>query len=275
MRVVLIASAPPPAIGLSDGLVAMGHEVAAVVAIRAPEGRYGQGYPFALHSAAPDGDLLFVRSGERLGDLLRAYTPDVALCASFPSRIPDDALAAPRHGILNSHPALLPRYRGPNPIGWALRNGDAQIGLTLHRMTSEFDAGPIYAQGAVPLAADEDPESALEGFARLSGPLVGQAFARLEAGDAGDPQDEAQTSYAGLFEPEYIDVDWTKDAREIHNQTRAWPFAPPVGGLRGPLIELGGERVRLLRTRLGGDAGGLRIECGDGPLWVLETEPAT
>ena len=246
MRVVLIASAPPPAIGLSDGLVAMGHEVAAVVAIRAPEGRYGQGYPFALHSAAPDGDLLFVRSGERLGDLLRAYTPDVALCASFPSRIPDDALAAPRHGILNSHPALLPRYRGPNPIGWALRNGDAQIGLTLHRMTSEFDAGPIYAQGAVPLAAD-----------------------------AGDPQDEAQTSYAGLFEPEYIDVDWTKDAREIHNQTRAWPFAPPVGGLRGPLIELGGERVRLLRTRLDGDAGGLRIECGDGPLWVLETEPAT
>lgn len=82
MRVVLIASAPPPAIGLSDGLVAMGHEVAAVVAIRAPEGRYGQGYPFALHSAAPDGDLLFVRSGERLGDLLRAYTPDVALCVS-------------------------------------------------------------------------------------------------------------------------------------------------------------------------------------------------
>jgi len=146
----------------------MGHEVAAVVAIRAPEGRYGQGYPFALHPAAPDGDLLFVRSGERLGELLRAYTPDVALCASFPSRIPGDALAAPRHGILNSHPALLPRYRGPNPIGWALRNGDAQIGLTLHQMTSEFDAGPIYAQGTIPVAGDKDLESALEGFNHTS-----------------------------------------------------------------------------------------------------------
>ena len=70
----------------------MGHEIVALVAIRAPEGRYGADYPFALHGAAPNADLLFVRSGERIGALLRAYAPDVALCGSFPARIPDDAL---------------------------------------------------------------------------------------------------------------------------------------------------------------------------------------
>jgi methionyl-tRNA formyltransferase len=105
MRVVLIASAPPPALELSSSLANLGHDVAALVSFRGPEGRYGSGYPSALHAGAPDGDLLFVRSGERLGSLLRSYEPDVALCASFPARIPDDALVAPRHGILNLHPS--------------------------------------------------------------------------------------------------------------------------------------------------------------------------
>ena len=276
MRVVLIASAPPPAIELSHGLAAMGHEIVALVAIRAPEGRYGADYPFALHGAAPNADLLFVRSGERLGALLRAYAPDVALCGSFPARIPDDALDAPRYGILNAHPGLLPRYRGPNPMGRALRHGDEEIGITLHRMTSELDAGPIYAQGTVPVDVHEDLASeGEEKFGRLAGELVAKAFARIQAGDPGDPQDESEASYAGAFEPEYLEVDWKSPARQIHNQTRAWKVAPPVNGARGPLTELDGHRVRLLRTRLDGDHGGLRVMAGDGPLWVLETEPVS
>ena len=273
---VLIASAPPPAIGLSHGLVGMGHEIEALVAIRAPEGRYGAGYPFALHKAAQEADLLFVRSGEHLGALLRAYAPDVALCASFPARIPDDALEAPRYGILNAHPGLLPRYRGPNPMGHALRNGDDQIGLTLHRMTSELDAGPIYAQGTVHLDIHED--LAVDGdekFGRLAGGLVAEALARIEAGDSGDPQDESDAGYAGVFEPEYREVDWTNPAVEIHRQTRAWKWAPPVNGVRGPLTDLEGRRVRLLRTRLDGERGGTRVMAGDGPLWVLESEPVS
>ena len=274
MRVVLIASAPPPALGLSSSLADLGHELAALISFRGPEGRYGYGYPSALHAAAPDGDLLFVRSGGRLGPLLRAYDPDLALCASFPARIPDDALAAPRHGILNVHPGLLPRYRGPNPLGWAVRNGDLELGVTVHRMTSELDAGPIYAQGALPIRDDEDP--ALDGadrFQVLANRLVSEALARVMAGDPGDPQDEADASYAGLFEPDYVQVDWSNDARFIHNQTRAWKLSPPVGGRRGPLAELEGRRVRLLRTRLDDERGGTRVDCGDGPLWVLESEP--
>ena len=82
MRVVLIASAPPPALGFAGVLAAMGHEVPAVVAIRAPAGRYGPGYPGALHEAAPDGDLS--SSGRARGSgRSSAYAPDLALCASF------------------------------------------------------------------------------------------------------------------------------------------------------------------------------------------------
>jgi methionyl-tRNA formyltransferase len=273
MRVVLIASAPPAALGMAQALTGLGHEIPAVLAYRGPEGRYGPGYPFALHGAAPDGDLLFVRSGQRVGALLRAYAPDVALCASFPAWIPDDALDAPRYGIVNMHPSLLPRYRGPNPLGWAIRNDDGEVGMTLHRMTSEFDAGPIYAQDALPVADDDDPATdGMEKFGELATRLISEAFARIQAGEPGQPQDEAQASHAAPFEPAYVEVDWQRTAREIHNQTRAWKMSPPVGGLRGPLTTLDGGRVRLLRTRLDDERGGVRMECGDGPLWVLESE---
>jgi methionyl-tRNA formyltransferase len=70
-----------------------------------------------------------------------------------------------------------------------------------------------------------------------------------------------------------VEVDWSNDARFIHNQTRAWKLSPPVGGRCGPLAELDGRRVRLLRTRLNGERGGTRVDCCDGPLWVLESEP--
>ena len=274
MRVVLIASAPPPALGLSATLARMGHDVAALVSFRGPEGRYGPGYPVALHQAAPDGDLLFVRSGARLGPLLRAYEPDIALCASFPALIPDEALAVPPLGILNMHPGLLPRYRGPNPLGWSIRNGDSELGLTVHRMTSEFDAGPIYSQASISITDEEDPAlDGLQRFEELAGRLVGEAFARVTAGEPGDSQDESLAGYAGIFEPGYIEVDWSSDARYIHNQTRAWKLSPPVDGRRGPLAELDGRRVRLLRTSLDGALGGTRVDCGDGPLWVLDSEP--
>jgi methionyl-tRNA formyltransferase len=252
----------------------MGHDVPALVSFRGPEGRYGPGYPLALHQAAPDGDLLFVRSGARLASLLRAYEPDIALCASFPALIPADALEVPRLGILNMHPGLLPRYRGPNPLGWSIRNGEPELGITVHRMTSEFDAGPIYAQAAIPLTDEDDPAvDGLQRFDELASQMLAEAFARVMAGEAGDPQDEALAGYAGIFEPAYIDVDWSNDARFIHNQTRAWKLSPPVDGRRGPLAELDGRRVRLLRTSLDETRGGTRVDCGDGPLWVLDSEP--
>ncbi|HEY7633518.1 MAG TPA: formyltransferase family protein [Thermoleophilaceae bacterium] len=275
MRVVLIASAPPAAFGYFELLTGLGHEVPALFSFRGKEGRYGPGYPHALLDAAPDADLVFVRSGRHMATLLRAYEPDLAFCASFPIKVPDEALATPRLGVLNTHPARLPKYRGPNPFGWAIRNGDTEIGMTIHRMVSDYDAGPIYAQGAIPLAPDEYLLD--EGLPRLRGlapELIATAFARVEAGDQGDPQDEAQATYAEAFEPEYIEVDWSQPALAIHTQSRAWELATPTNGTRGAIANVNGDRVRLLRTSLDDSRGGERVDTGDGPLWIVESEPA-
>jgi methionyl-tRNA formyltransferase len=274
MRVVLFASAPPAAFGFSQTLTGLGHELPALVSYRGPEGRYGPGFPFALHEIARGADLIFVSSGRELAGLLGAYAPDLAFCASFPIKIPDDALAVPRLGIINAHPALLPRYRGPNPLGWAIRNDEPELGMTLHRMTSEYDSGAIYAQASLPLVGDEDPATeSIDKFQEIVPPLVARAIERVQAGDPGDPQDESQATDAPVFEPEYLEVDWAQPARAIHNQTRAWKLAPPAQGTRGPFTTLDSARVRLLRTQLNDARGGRRVETGDGPLWIVESEP--
>ena len=141
-------------------------------------------------------------------------------------------------------------------------------------MTNELDAGPIYAQAAVPIAEHEDPAlDGVERFNELAAGLLAGALARVQAGESGDAQDESLAGYAGIFEPAYVEVDWSNDARYIHNQTRAWKMSPPVDGRRGPLAKLDGRRVRLVRTSLDGEQGGARVDCGDGPLWVLDSEP--
>jgi methionyl-tRNA formyltransferase len=96
----------------------------------------------------------------------------------------------------------------------------------------------------------------------------------VEAGDPGDAQAEEDASYAGFFEPEYAEIDWTRPAEEVHRQVRAWWVAAAHDGVRGPLAELDGRRVLVQRTRLDAAEGGKPVECADGPIWVLETTTA-
>lgn len=206
--------------------------------------------------------------------MLSALDPDLAISGGFPLRIPEDALAVPRLGIVNGHPALLPRYRGPNPIGWALRNGDRELGFTFHRMDADFDTGRILAQGAAPLAGVERAEDVLRTLFGVATSLLPRALERVAADDPGDPQGEEEAGYAGFFEPEYAEIDWRWSAAEVHRQVRAWWFAAARDGVRGPLAELDGRRVLVQRTRLDAAEGGKRVECADGPIWVLETAPA-
>ena len=274
MRIALFARVPAIVLRVVPLLRELGHECVGVVTTEGPPGRYGDERLSALVDTRPPGlDVLVASAPGRFATLLAALEPDLALCGGFPVRIPREALAVPPHGVVNGHPALLPRYRGPNPIGWALRNGDAELGFTFHRMDADFDTGPVLAQGSAPLEAEraEDVGAILFG---LWTSLLPHALARVEAGETGDPQDETGASYAGFFEPEFAEVDWTRPAEEVQRQVRAWWLAAARGGVRGPLATIRGERVYVRRTRLDDSEGGIRVDCGDAPVWVLETAPS-
>ncbi len=275
MRVALFARVPEVVVQLDALLGELGHECVGVVTTPGPPGRYGEDPLSTLIDVRPPHlDVLVARGPERFAKLLAALEPDLALSGGFPVRVPEDALRVPTHGVVNGHPALLPRYRGPNPIGWALRNGDAELGFTYHRMDADFDTGPLLAQGTAPVSGATCAADVLAALFGLVRTLLPRALERVEAGDPGDVQGEEGASYAGFFEPEFAELDWTRPAAEVHRQVRGWWAAAARGGVRGPLTELDGERVFVLRTRLDDAEGGSRVECGDGPIWVLETAPA-
>ena len=188
---------------------------------------------------------------------------------------------------MNGHPSLLPRWRGPNPFGWTLRAGDALVGFTYHFMDEGFDTGPLLAQGSRPLSDEDTMGTLMERTRELAEELLPEALARAEAGDPGDPQPEEGATHARVYEDEFAEIDWTRPAREVHNQIRSW-FTPSVSGLMGPLTTLDGRRVRVLESQLvdtadssaapgeivGRDGDGILVQCGDGPIRVLRIEPA-
>jgi methionyl-tRNA formyltransferase len=276
-RVFMVCTIKPIADALSGALRDLGHEPVAVLAARRAEGDEQPPFLQLTTSSAPQGvELLFARDKHAIERLVRAYEPDLLTCWGFPWKIPQAALDVPRLGSINLHPALLPRHRGPIPLAWALREGDAAWGATWHRMDAELDTGNLLAQTTTPIE-DDDVDIAEFGHKLLAGgvEILPRALERIAAADPGDPQSDEGVSWAGHFvDDDYVRVDWSHTARQIHNQVRAWHLTFGLSDLRAPIAELDGEEVVLLQTRLtdpGGDA--RRVECGDAPIWVVQDEP--
>ena len=272
MRAVLIAQIVPAVQGLTALLRRHGHEPVALLLTREGAGRYGE-LETVLREAPAELDIVMPATRDQIAPLLRHYEPDVVFCGGFPWKIPADALAVPKLGVVNGHPSLLPRYRGPSPVAWAIRSGETEVGFTFHRMDPELDTGAILAQGRVPLGEEHSWDELAPKLVGVVDELFPTMLERLERGDPGDAQPEIGASYFSFFEPEYVWIDWAKPAAEIERQVRAWRFHSLVPGDRGALTELDGETVRVLRVSIE-PAEGRAIECGDGTIWIVETEAA-
>ncbi len=276
-RIVLITTVPPVADAMVPFLRELGHEPVAILSARRGQPS-AAGRPPIGDETAPSGlDVMIARDKWSVEPMLRACRPDLALCWGFPWRIPLAALQVPSLGSVNCHPALLPRHRGPIPLSWAFRDGDGQFGVTWHRMDAELDTGAILAQTTVPM---HDDDYAIEQV----GPRIGTAaigllpgvLARIAVDDPGDPQPAEGVTWAGHFGEDYASIDWSQPARRIHDQVRAWAFTFGLSKVAGPIAELDGHSVRVQRTSLTDPSGDARrVECGDGPIWVVEYEPAS
>lgn len=274
LRVVVVTRVLPVAEGFTAGLRDAGLDVVALLTVRSLATRYGpMGDIGPLVMGAPAGlDVLVPDRRDRIAPLLEAVRPDLVVCMGFPWKVPPDALAVPRLGWLNGHPSLLPRHRGPTPVAWAIRQGDPEVGISFHRMDAELDTGPVLAQTAFPLGEYEPPD---DFYGRL-GPVVGQTLAlaleRLLAGEEGTPQEGGE--YEPFFSEGDARLDLARPALEAHRLVWAWRYALLAGpGTPGALLDLDGETVRVLASSLEERDGARRVECADGPLWLLETEP--
>ncbi|HSA19882.1 MAG TPA: methionyl-tRNA formyltransferase [Myxococcota bacterium] len=213
---------------------------------------------------------------------LQALAPEVGLVASFGQLLPRGVLDLPRHGFLNVHPSLVPRFRGAAPIQWTLLSGDSRTGVCILRMTPRLDDGEVLLREVTPLGLEETAQQLHDRLAALGGQLLVRALERLEVGALrGEPQDEGAVVWAPALRKEQGQLDWTRTALELHNQVRGlqpWPGAftrTPAGALlkvhrAAPLGPQAGQATPGQILEASGDV--LVVQCGQGRLGLLEVQ---
>lgn len=233
MKVVFMGT-PDFAVGALEAIVQAGHEVAAVVTQPdKPKGR-GKAMAFppvkekALEHHIPVYQPVKVREEGFLAEL-KKINPDVIVVVAFGQILPESILTLPKYGCINVHASLLPKYRGAAPIQWAVINGEKETGITTMYMAKGLDTGDMIDKTVIEVAPKETGESLHDKLSAAGGELILKTLASLEEGTVKRiPQDDAQSSYAGMLTKDLGEIDWKKDAASIERLIRglnSWPSA--------------------------------------------------
>jgi methionyl-tRNA formyltransferase len=283
MRIAFLGT-PDFAVPSLAGLVAAGHEIAAVYAQPpAPRGRGQVLTPSPVHAFA-QGLGLAVRTPASMREpteitAFAALALDAAVVVAYGQILPLAVLEAPRLGAFNLHGSLLPRWRGAAPIQRAIMAGDTLTGVQVMRMSEGLDEGPILLSESVRIDALETAGSLHDRLAPIGAALMVTALEALERGSAREtPQAQEGATYAKKIRTKEAKIDWTRPAARIDRQIRglspfpgAWCLVP---GERGPL------RIKALlsRAEAGDGAPGqvldeaLLIACGEGAVRLLRAQ---
>jgi methionyl-tRNA formyltransferase len=219
---------------------------------------------------------------DAFADALRALSPDLGVVAAYGRIIPDRILEIPRLGMINIHASLLPRYRGAAPVHRAVINGDAETGVTIMRVVSELDAGPMFAMRRRAIGPDDTTPEVERALAETGAALVLEVVGQLADGTATEePQNHGDASYAPKVEREEGTIDWSQPAARLHNLVRGlqpWPLVSATfDGLRTLVhrTTLSGEQTTAPPGTVATASGGvLAIAGGDGRvLRILEIQP--
>jgi methionyl-tRNA formyltransferase len=278
MRVIFMGT-PDFAVPALVALIEAGHEVvAAYTQPPRPGGRRGKAPTPSPVQREAAGRGIAVRHPVTLRDneeqaRFAALGADIAVVAAYGLILPRPILDAPRHGCLNIHASLLPRWRGAAPIQRAILAGDAETGVCIMRMEAGLDTGPVLTTGRTPIGRKNTGDLTAE-LAAMGGRLMVGVLADLSAYPE-RPQPEDGVTYASKVDKAETRLDFTRGAEEVERQVRAFAPAP------GAFFELEGERYRVLAAevvtdplpREGGEAiagetldDSLTIACGSGAL---------
>jgi methionyl-tRNA formyltransferase len=211
-----------------------------------------------------------LRSDEAVRDFA-ALGADVAVVVAYGLILPQAVLDAPKSGCLNIHASLLPRWRGAAPIHRAIMAGDRETGVCIMQMEAGLDTGPVLLREAVAIGAEETTLELHDRLSALGARLIMQALERLPLPAV--PQPAEGVTYAAKIDKAEARVDWTRPAVEVDRMIRGLSPFP------GAWVEVNGERVKLLRSRLaegqgapGQVLGGFTVACKVGAVEITEAQ---
>lgn len=278
MRLAFMGS-PDFAVPTLRALHGAGHEIAAVYC--QPPRPAGRGHAVQrcpVHRTADELGLPVrtparLRRDEAAQSKFSALGLDAAVIAAYGLILPRPMLDAPRHGCLNVHASLLPRWRGAAPIQAAILAGDAESGVTIMQMEEGLDTGPMLLAASMPITATTTTPSLHDALAQLGAALMLRVLAE---NPIPRPQPEEGVTYAPKLARADGRIDWAGDDSAIDRQIRAlnpWP---------GTDTRLNGEPLKVLAAVPADGAGkpgqildaGFTVACGEGALRLVTVQKA-
>ena len=286
MRIVFMGT-PEFAVPSLKALVEAGHEVCGV--FTQPDKPKNRGMKlqappvkeYALTQNIPVFQPLKMRDGKALS-ILKELSPELIVVVAYGRILPVDILELPPKGCINIHASLLPKYRGSAPINWAILNGEEETGVCIQYMAEGVDTGDVIDSVITPISSEENAQQLYNRLAQMGAELICPVVTAIEQGTAtATPQDHGKASHAPMLSKELSPIDWSRSARQIHDQVRGlypWPAA---------VSEIDGVRCKIIRTSICGettgkhpgafvqaDKKGLKVACGGGEiLEILELQP--
>lgn len=212
-------------------------------------------------------------------DRIHSLAPDLVVVVAYGRILPPALLQIPRHGCINVHASLLPKYRGAAPIAWAIVNGETETGVTTQRIVEELDAGDILLSCRTAIDGAETAEQLHDRLSLIGAELLLTTIEGIEAGTIlPRPQDHAQATLAPILKKEDGHIDWALPADSIMNRIRG--FAP----WPGTFALLSGRQLKIIEAAPDCSAAAappgtvvesarhLAVACGKGNLFLLEVQ---
>jgi methionyl-tRNA formyltransferase len=208
---------------------------------------------------------------------IQSFGAEVGIVVAYGKLIPKAILTLPKHGFLNVHFSLLPKYRGAAPIQWTLVNGETETGVTLFWLDEGMDTGPIFIQRKIAISPEDDADSLRNKLVDLGVLCLIEAITLLENGKIKKVPQVGESSKAPIIHKEDGQINWTHSADRIQNQLRGFTPWPGVhcGGLKILKAKLSfdsekavpGTVIRLVTGE------GPVVKCGLNSLVLLQVQP--
>lgn len=211
---------------------------------------------------------------------MRALEPDLGVVVAYGHILTPTLLAVPRHGMVNVHASLLPRFRGAAPIQHAILAGCTETGVSIMQMDAGMDTGGVLHRAATPVAPDETAGELQSRLAELGALALIETLTMVELGKASpEPQHSADATFAPRITRDSARIDWTRSATDIHRLVRAMDPAPGAWTtFQGRDIKLFGPRVGAWPAATPGEildeSADLTVATAQGSVAFAEIQPA-
>jgi methionyl-tRNA formyltransferase len=282
---LIFCGTPRFAVPTLEKLLAVGFPVSLVVT--QPDRPRGRGLEFApspVKACALELGLSItqperIKNNPEFQSQLTSLNPDAIIVVGYGRMIPRWMLDLPRHGNINLHASLLPKYRGAAPIQWAIARGESVTGVTTMRIDSGLDTGDILLQKEAPIPAEDNAETFAPSLAAVGADLMIETLRGLQSGKVKPcPQDNAKATLAPILKKEDGRIDFHLSAEEIYNRLRGFqPWPGAFTTFRGKTLQLWAAKPSPGETAPGElSVQGDRLFAGSGKntaLELLELQP--